>query len=364
MNATLPDDGWNAPAGLAIGLLIPLGICGIPCAFVTWAVCITPGGNGGIGPASSATQSDSNMGMAMAFPMICFLWCVGAAIGAVALGFGLVSIASYDVEDPAAEAPGLALTIGGAVMLCMPCICFLLVLSRRIVRCSFSVASYGAEKDRLQCASLFGSIGSACCYVRDVTRSERRRSSERDRRREVVEEGGDVEVGGDAEEEEEAANLPESAHDAAAISGWAKAATARSWRAARDAEEVEASIRSEPRDEQQEAEKEQSVTTLAEAKPPGLGRRGTSGSTMVDAMLQSVGLGALAGELGDVFVGGGSPRDRGGGGGGSQVALRRERTRSLLQAGAPVTQNLPSVELAEQQLATEQAEVEVSIVKE
>ena len=348
-NVTLADDAWNAPMGLAIGLVIPLSICGLPCAIITLGICNIPG----YGPRSAPSVSDSNAGMALGFPIIFCCWCAVAALGAVALGFGVPSVSSRNIEDPRAEAPGLALTISGAVMLGMPLICFLVVLSCRIIRCS-------------------GSLCYACCYFCDVTRSKRRHAAERERRR--YEEGfsqsnpfkekpagvGAVADSGDAEDPdvEEAAKLPESAHDAAAIPGWAAAATA---------EELEAGRQGELRNERQE--EEDGVTTLTGAKPPDLGTRGKSGSALVDSVLKSVGLGALAGELGDIFAQGGSPlgsrRDgHGGGGSGSQAALRRERTRSLLQAGsAPVMQDPPSVELAEQQPTTEEGEVEVSIVR-
>ena len=343
-NVTLADDAWNAPMGLAIGLVIPLSICGLPCAIITLGICNIPG----YGPRSEPSVSDSNAGMALGFPIIFCCWCAVAALGAVALGFGVPSVSSRNIEDPRAEAPGLALTISGAVMLGMPLICFLVVLSCRIIRCS-------------------GSLCYACCYFCDVTRSKRRHAAERERRR--YEEGfsqsnpfkeqaagvGAVADSGDAEDPdvEEAAKLPESAHDAAAIPGWAAAATA---------EELEAGRQGELRNERQE--EEEGVTTLTGASHPTW-ERGEVGQRVADSVLKSVGRARWRG-AGRYLRAGGSPlgsrRDRHGGGSGSQAALR-ERTRCCCNQQRGDTAGPSKCGAREQQPTTEEGEVEVSIVR-
>ena len=82
-NTTLGDEDWTASLGLAISLSIPVCICLIPCAFITWVRVV------GFHDGSSYSMASSNFDCMPTMLAMCY--CSGI-LGLVALVVGLVSV--------------------------------------------------------------------------------------------------------------------------------------------------------------------------------------------------------------------------------------------------------------------------------
>lgn len=93
----------------------------------------------------------------------------------------------------------------------------------------------------------------------------------------------------DAASADLAAALPVSARDAATSAGWRASATAETLQRHEEEEDAAAALAAAAGEDETAATTITTTTTLAQQRPPGM-RRGSSGSAVLDAMLELVGM--------------------------------------------------------------------------
>ena len=168
-NATVVDDNWQAPMSLTIAIGVPVAICLIPCCLAMMPLAQN----------ALTSSSSSNLGLALAFPIIFCVCCISAVLALVGVVVGLMSMLPFEQADP----NGLVLVVLAAVTLLMWPICILCCCVLKIFN---SCCCNDDDNDSVAVGCLF--ITSILCWLCSAT-SSRHREAERERRRQEEEEG-------------------------------------------------------------------------------------------------------------------------------------------------------------------------------